>query len=313
MRQALMRLTTGHRLLVAGVLGLVAVGAVVLAGTAIAGLLVTSVPTFTGCMTNGGGTVSSLKQGNEPLKSCGPGMMQIRLSGGDITSITVGSGLTGGGTEGDISIGLNAQQTLPSCSNDQVPKWNGSSWACGADNNTTYAAGTGLELSAANAFGIAAGFRLAGKACTTAGQFARGFDSNGAIQCATPSATSLSNFDEPANDGGVPDDGAYHDFVNVKENLPGTYLLLGKGTLTSMRNVDDFTQASCALRQNGNVRDEITGHSITLNEVIDVPFSLMTVVTVASGDELQLSCIATPDADGVGLNNGRIIGIRIGN
>ena len=310
MGQALMRLT-GHRLLVAGVLGTVALGAVVLAGTAIAGLLATSVPTYTGCMTTNGGTVSLLKQGDEPLKSCGPGSTPIRLSGGDITSITVGSGLTGGGTEGDISIGLNAQQSLPSCTNDQVPKWNGTAWACGADNNTTYTPGTGLDLSA-NVFSIESGYRLPGKACTTPGQFAKGFDSNGAIQCAAPSGTSLSNFDEAANDGGIPDDSAYHDFVNVKENLAGTYLLLGKGSITSIRDVDDFDQATCALRQNGTVRDEITGHSITLNEVVDVPFSLMAVVTVASGDELQLSCLATSGADGVGLNDGRIIGIRIG-
>jgi hypothetical protein len=311
MGQALMRLT-GRRLLVAGVLGIVVLGTVGLAGTAIAALLATPVPTYTGCMTTGGGTVSSLKQGNEPLKPCGPGSTQIRLSGGDITSITVGSGLTGGGTEGDISIGLNAQQSLPACTSDQIPKWNGSAWACGADINTTYTAGTGLDLSAANVFSIESGYRLPGKACTTAGQFAKGFDSNGAIQCAAPNATTLSNFDEPANDGGIPDDSAYHDFVNVKENLAGTYLLLGKGAITSMRDVDDFDQASCALRQNGTVRDETTGHSITLNEVVDVPFSLMAVVTVATGDELQLSCIATSGADGVGLNDGRIIGIRIG-
>jgi hypothetical protein len=38
----------------------------------------------------------------------------------------------------------------------------------------------------------------------------------------------------------------------------------------------------------------------------------MAVVTVLSGDELQLSCSASSDADGVGLNEARIIGIRLG-
>ena len=40
------------------------------------------------------------------------------------------------------------QDTLGSlsCSSGQVPKWNGSAWACGADADTTYSAGTGLNL-----------------------------------------------------------------------------------------------------------------------------------------------------------------------
>src|SRR5262245_30313799 len=92
------------------VAGIVVVAAAVIAlgGTAIAAMQVTSVPTYTGCLTNSGGTVSLIKQGSSPQKPCGSGSTQIQLSGGDITSITVGSGLTGGGTQGDINIGLSA-------------------------------------------------------------------------------------------------------------------------------------------------------------------------------------------------------------
>ena len=40
-----------------------------------------------------------------------------------------------------------------SCAANEIPKWNGSAWACGADNSNAYTAGTGLSL-ASNVFAL---------------------------------------------------------------------------------------------------------------------------------------------------------------
>jgi hypothetical protein len=46
---------------------------------------------------------------------------------GTITGVTAGSGLTGGGSAGGVSLSL-----LTSCSSGQVLQWNGTAWACSA-------------------------------------------------------------------------------------------------------------------------------------------------------------------------------------
>jgi hypothetical protein len=67
-------------------------------------------------------------------------------SGGDITSVMVGTGLTGGGGSGDVTLGLVPSYQLPqSCANGQVPQWNGSTWTCASQ--TAYTAGSGIGIS----------------------------------------------------------------------------------------------------------------------------------------------------------------------
>src|SRR5690242_19042153 len=60
-----------------------------------------SVTVMTGCLTTSGtssGNIGSVAVGSNPAKACGQNQMLIHLSGGTITKVSAGTGLTGGGT-----------------------------------------------------------------------------------------------------------------------------------------------------------------------------------------------------------------------
>jgi len=60
--------------------------------------------------------------------------------GGGISAVNAGTGLTGGGTGGDVTLGLLGSFQLPqSCANGQVAKWNSplGMWTCAADDMTS--------------------------------------------------------------------------------------------------------------------------------------------------------------------------------
>ena len=74
-----------------------------------------------------------------------------RLGDVRVEAVATGPGLTGGPITSVGTINLASTQLLPTtaCANNQIPRWNGSAWACGSDANsggtvTSVASGTGL-------------------------------------------------------------------------------------------------------------------------------------------------------------------------
>jgi hypothetical protein len=285
--------------------GLIVIVAIALAGTAIAAFPQDNVKLYTGCLTQGG-TINYVKEGDSPLQPCSSPKLVVKLSGGDITSLTVSAPLTGGGTNGALTIGLDSSFTLPaSCANGEVPKWNGTTtkWACGSDNDTTYSAGTGLDLSGTT-FSVDSDYRLP-QSCSD-GEFAKRASGNWA--CGSPAPPSLGGFESTVQpEQGIPDDGNPHVMASV--TVPaGNYLVIAKGILGSDENVDDFSATECTA-----AGDHVRFGSTVFNDDggIETPIALTGITSVPAG-QINLYCSADSGADGMSLEDGRIVAVRIG-
>jgi hypothetical protein len=243
-----------------------------------------SVVVMTGCLTtsgSGAGQLVNIAAASTPTKACGSNQKLVHLSGGTITEVTAGTGLTtngSGGTDiggdpnsinnGFATLGLQSSYALPqNCSSGQFPAWGGVSgiWGCGTDQNTTYSAGTGLDLSNSNAFSIHSTYQLpqncsngqipdwggttwtcaddqnttysgkdfatSGQDCPT-GQFATGIDTSGKLKCSAP-ATSTAPDAYFATDSHIIDAAgnttpSEQDFVTLSGLPAGTYLVWGE-------------------------------------------------------------------------------------
>jgi hypothetical protein len=58
--------------------------------------------------------IIKVKEGNAPKSTCAGGQTQVHLSGGDISKISVTGALTGGGDNGEMTIGLKPEFTAAS-------------------------------------------------------------------------------------------------------------------------------------------------------------------------------------------------------
>ena len=149
---------------------------------------------YTGCL-KATGSLVNIAVGDTPLKSCGPSPV-VHFSGGDMTSVATPAtgGLTGGVTLGDATLSLQDSFKLPqACSTGQVTKWNGTTWGCGNDNDTTYSAGSGLTLSGTTftADTSVVQARVTG-ACSN-GDAIREVNGDGTVACQSPTQAQAPN------------------------------------------------------------------------------------------------------------------------
>jgi hypothetical protein len=149
-----------------------AAGVVVLGGAAaiaVAAYPQDSVTVYTGCLNTSSGNIDNFAVGSAPAKSCNKPEILIHISGGTITQVSAGTGLTGGGNNGYVTVGLDPKYQLPQsgCSSGQFVASDGAGgWSC--QSQKTY---SGSD------------FALSNQSCDT-GQFMTGIDSSGMKQCA---------------------------------------------------------------------------------------------------------------------------------
>jgi hypothetical protein len=125
--------------------------------------------TYTGCLDvagKGKGKLAKIQAGADPIGgTCASGFLEVHFSDGDVTGVSAGTGLTDGGTIGDIELAIDPAFQLPqSCASDEVAKWDqvNGVWRCASDldsGGSSYAAGTGLLLNGST-FSVDAPFRL---------------------------------------------------------------------------------------------------------------------------------------------------------
>lgn len=297
-------------------LAVAAVCVVAIAGTALAGHQTSGVKSYTGCLVSGDGVMIKIKEGNSPRSACTGGQVEAHFSGGDISKISVGSGLSlpNGGDNGEVRIELAAGQTLPSnCTAGRVAEWNGSAWVCGIDNDTTYAAGTGLDLSSSNTFSVEPAYQVKNTTDCPSGQFATGFDVDGDIQCAAPSGAPQSyRAVQAAYTIIVKDDDTFHDVVRL--DLPaGKFVLMSSGTIGA-DTPDGTSDGSCYLTSGNIVPDaqqfvDDDAESAATGSVVTV--SLNGIATLATAGSVAVQCKAFSAADQALASEFEIIAIRV--
>jgi hypothetical protein len=213
----------------------------------------TTVDVYTGCLTTSGtgaGQISKVALGSSPLKPCSSTQRVVNLSGGTITSITAGSGLTGGGSNGDVTISLGSGYALPqTCSDGELVGQTNGQFTC-------YDPADGLVSDPSNnTIGLRPTYQLP-QFCD-AGQFLTAKGGGNGWTCVGNPTRAFINHQTSSAVGLV----EFHDAVVAQLDLPaGHYLVQGKASVVNANGDDQ--DASCSLKV-GGVGGVVADKSVT--------------------------------------------------
>ena len=328
--------------------GFVTVALVMLAlvagsGTVLAGHHTDAAASYTGCLTKGG-AVTQVAVGDVPLRPCGPDHRTVHVSGGDITAVAAGDGLTGGTSGGAATLALAPSYQLPqTCTNAQIAKWDGTSWSCATDKaGQQYTAGTGLELNGTEfsldrdyrlpqgcEAGQAAGFgptatslgdwqcsqyALASQTCAS-GQFATAITADGSITCRAPStgAAGGSNIKTATLDDGpgIPSNLTRHEVLRLRVGA-GMWAIQAK---VQLRNWDRDFKGDCALHEVApgvtifSLATSVDSGDVDADQYDTRNIPLMAVASTASERDIVLTC--STNTDGVSAKLARIFAFEM--
>jgi len=287
----------------AGALALAVAG-----GVAYAAFPDTDVDSYAGCV-NDGGQISQVAVGDTPLKPCNENQQLVHLSGGDITKVTVGAGLTGGGDNGAVTVGLDTAHSLPQeCADGEVPKSDGAgAWSCAEDDDTRYSAGPGLDQSGTQ-FSVRPGYQLP-QTCSNGQVPAR---QGASWTCADTTESEV--FADGFGFANVPQ-GSNPEVARL--TLPGgVYLVSVTGTARDDSGGDGEIGVRCELWRNGTTF--VVDARVDVGDEAEVagPASPIAITTVVDASNqfanwtLNLHCSSSTGSDH--LENLQLTALRVG-